>query len=47
MSGPVQVSFIFMVEGSTAVEEKAHEYNLYLRTSGHVLAMLGLCHRAL
>lgn len=38
----VQVRFIFMVEGPTAVEEKVYDCNLYLGTSGHPLAMLGL-----
>lgn len=36
-----------MLEGSTEVEEKVYDCNLHLGTSGHLLAMLGLCHRAL
>jgi len=36
-----------MVEGSTAMEEKVYDCSLYLGTSGHLLAMLGVCHRAL
>lgn len=38
---------MFMLEGSTAVEEKVYDCNLHLGTSSHLLAMLGLCHRAL
>lgn len=41
------VSYIFIVEGSTAVKEKVYDWNLYLGTSGHLLVMLGLCHEAL